>query len=140
MAQGYITKQPPDASNGSYAILVPAVDTDGNDIAGVRAPMVQAPLGTYTGWNLRARGQGEGYMHEFTGSYLPLPETDAVCRATGDPRRSVEDRYGNSDEYVKSVAAAARRLVDERLMQEEDVERVIKAATDWSRPLHDVRL
>jgi len=140
VAQGYITKQPPDASNGSYAILVPAVDTDGNDIAGVRAPMVQAPLGTYTGWNLRARGQGEGYMHEFTGSYLPLPETDAVCRATGDPRRSVEDRYGNSDEYVKSVAAAARRLVDERLMQEEDVERVIKAATDWSRPLHDVRL
>ena len=49
-------------------------------------------------------------------------------------------RYGNSDEYVKSVAAAARRLVDERLMQEEDVERVIKAATDWGRPLHDVRL
>ena len=25
LAQGYITKQPPDASNGSYAILVPAV-------------------------------------------------------------------------------------------------------------------
>ncbi len=140
VAQGYITKQPPDASNSSYAILVPAVDTDGNDIAGVRAPMVQAPLGTYTGWNLRARGQGEGYMHEFTGSYLPLPETDALRRATGDPRRSIQDRYGDSDGYVRTVTAAARRLADERLMLEEDVDRVTKAAMDWGRPLHDVRL
>ena len=140
VAQGYISKQPPDVGNGDYTILIPAVDTDGNDIAGVRAPMVQAPLGTYTGWNLRARGQGEGYMHEFTGSYLPLPETDAVRRATGDPRRSIEDRYGDSDGYVKTVTAAARRLADERLMLEEDVDRVTKAATDWGRPLHDVRL
>ncbi len=140
VAQGYISKQPPDVGNGAYTILIPAVDTDGNDIAGVRAPMVQAPLGTYTGWNLRVRGQGEGYMHEFTGSYLPLPETDAVRRATDDPRRSIEDRYGDSDGYVKSVAAAARSLADERLMLEEDVERVTKAATDWGRPLHDVRL
>ena len=140
VAQGYISKQPPDVGNGDYTILIPAVDTDGNDIAGVRAPMVQAPLGTYTGWNLRARGQGEGYMHEFTGSYLPLPETDAVRRATGDPRRSIQDRYGDSDGYVKTVTAAARRLADERLMLEEDVDRVTKAATDWGRPLHDVRL
>ena len=140
VAQGYISKQPPDVGNGAYTILIPAVDTDGNDIAGVRAPMVQAPLGTYTGWNLRVRGQGEGYMHEFTGSYLPLPETDAVRRATGDPRRSIEDRYGDSDGYVKTVAAAARRLADERLILEEDVDRVTKAATDWGRPLHDVRL
>ena len=140
VAQGYISKQPPDVGNGDYTILIPAVDTDGNDIAGVRAPMVQAPLGTYTGWNLRARGQGEGYMHEFTGSYLPLPETDAVRRATGDPRRSIQDRYGDSDGYVRSVTAAARRLADERLMLEEDVDRVTKAATDWGRPLHDVRL
>ena len=140
LAQGYISKQPPDVGNGDYTILIPAVDTDGNDIAGVRAPMVQAPLGTYTGWNLRARGQGEGYMHEFTGSYLPLPETDAVRRATGDPRRSIQDRYGDSDGYVKTVTAAARRLADERLMLEEDVDIVTKAATDWGRPLHDVRL
>jgi hypothetical protein len=31
---------------------VPQVDQDGNDIAGIRLPFLQAPLGTYTGWGL----------------------------------------------------------------------------------------
>lgn len=138
--KGLLTKQPPDVGNGAYTVLIPAVDADGNDIAGVRAPMVEAPLGTYTGWNLRARGQGEGYMHEFTGSYIPLPETENVRRSTGDPRRSIVERYGDADGYVRAVVAAAKRLVDDGLMLEEDIEQVAKAAEDWSRPLHDVRL
>ena len=54
-------------------------------ISQASARLWQAPLGTYTGWNLRDRGQGEGYMHEFTGSYVPLPETDSVRRSTADP-------------------------------------------------------
>lgn len=139
-AKGFLSKQPPDIGNGAYTILVPAVDADGNDVAGVRAPMVQAPLGTYTGWNLRARGQGEGYLHEFTGSYVPLPETEAVRRATGDPRKSIEERYRDAEGYSGAVVSAAKRLVADRLMLEEDVERVAAAARDWGRPLHDVRL
>ncbi len=138
--KGFLTKQPPEIGNGAYTVLVPAVDADGNDVAGVRAPMVQAPLGTYTGWNLRARGQGEGYMHEFTGSYVPLPETDSVRRSTGDPRRSIVERYGDADGYVRAVVEAAERLVADGLMLEEDVERVAARAQDWCRPLHDVRL
>ena len=102
--------------------------------------MVQAPLGTYTGWNLRDRGQGEGYMHEFTGSYVPLPETDSVRRSTADPRRSIVERYGDSGGYTKAVVAAAKQLVADRLMLEEDVERVEAQSKDWGRPLHDVRL
>ena len=58
-----------------YTVLVPAVDRDGNDIPGVRAPMVAAPLGTYTGWNLRARGFGHGMQLRFEGSYIPFAET-----------------------------------------------------------------
>ena len=102
--------------------------------------MVEVPLGTYTGWNLRARGQGEGYMHEFTGSYVPLPDTEVESRATGDPRRSIKERYGNESSYVEAIVSAARRLVDARLMLEEDVDRVAHEAADWGRPLHDVRL
>ena len=139
-AKGFLTKQPPDIGDGAYTVLIPAVDTDGNDISGVRAPMVEAPLGTYTGWNLRARGQGEGYMHEFTGSYLPLPETESVRRSTGDSRRSIVDRYGDTEGYVRAVVSAAKRLVEDGLMLEEDVDRIAAAAADWGRPLHDVRL
>ena len=123
-----------------YTVLVPAVDIDGNDIAGVRVPMVEAPLATYTGWNLRSRGHGEGAMHEFTGSTIPLPETESIRAATGDPRPSIEQRYGDADAYVAAIVRAAERLVAEGLMLEEDIARVEQRARDWSRPLHDVRL
>ena len=140
-AERGILKEPPDVVPGEgYTLLVPAVDVDGNDIAGVRAPMVQAPLGTYCGWNLRARGFGHGAMHEFSGSYIPLPEMPEERRMTGDPRRSILERYQNADAYVAAITAAAQQLVEEGMMLEEDVERVAAAAADWCRPRHDIRL
>ena len=57
-----------------------------HDVAGIRVPMVEAPLGTYTGWNMRARGHGAGALHSFSGSYIPLPESRDEREATGDPR------------------------------------------------------
>ena len=97
-------------------MLVPAVDEDGNEVAGVRAPMVGAPLATYTGWNLRARHHGEGAMHEFTGSTLPFPDSEAERRMTGDPRRSIAARYADQAGYAAAIGAAARALVAARLM------------------------
>ena len=95
---------PPElVDSEGYAVLVPAVDADGNDVAGVRVPMVEAPLATYTGWNLRGRGQGEGAMHEFTGSTIPLPDTESTRAATGDPRPSIEQRYGDAVAYVAAI-------------------------------------
>jgi hypothetical protein len=102
--------------------------------------MVEAPLGTYCGWNLRARGFGLGAMHEFSGSYIPLPETPEERRATGDPRRSILERYPNAQSYVAAITAAARRLLEQGLILEEDVEPAANAAADWGRPRHDVRL
>ncbi len=136
-----VLKEPPDVMAGEgYAVLVPAVDADGNDIAGVRAPMVAAPLATYTGWNLRARGLGHGAMHEFTGSTIPLPETSEDRAQTGDPRRAVTERYADAAAYVAAIAAAAHELVAARLMLEEDVERCIAAAARWGAPRHELAL
>jgi hypothetical protein len=123
-----------------YAVRIPAVDADGNDVAGVRAPMVEAPLATYTGWNLRVRGFGQGAMHEFTGSTIPLPDSPEERTATGDPRRSILERYADSLAYAAAIRAAAERLVEERLMLAEDVERAVAAALSWDQPRHDVRL
>jgi hypothetical protein len=136
-----ILREPPAVKPGpGYAVLVPQVDEDGNDIAGVRVPMVQAPLATYTGWNLRARGFGLGAMHEFSGSTIPLPETAEERRQTGDPRRSVRERYESRAGYVAAITAAARRLVEDRLMLAEDVERCTAAAQDWHKPRHELKL
>ncbi len=139
--QGLATKEPPDVAPGEgYAVLVPAVDGEGNDVAGIRVPMVAVPLGTYTGWNLRARGFGHGAMHEFTGSYIPFAESAEERQATGDPRRAVLERYSGPAAYVAAIAEAAKALVAEGLMLEEDIETCVKAAAGWGRPRHDIAL
>ena len=138
-AKGLLTKQPPELG-GSYVLGVPSVDGDGNEIPGVRAPMVRAPLGTYTGWNLRGRGYGYGAMFEFSGSYVPFPDTLDEREASGDPRASIMERYGDAEGYRVSIETAARALVEEGFMLEEDVPGAIERATDWGRPLHFTRL
>jgi hypothetical protein len=139
-ARGILREPPAVLPGEDYAVLVPAVDADGNDVAGVRAPMVEAPLATYTGWNLRARGYGEGAMHEFTGSTLPGPESPEQRVQTGDPRPAIAERYADRHAYVRAIEAAARALVAARLMLEEDVPRCVAAAADWHAPRHAVDL
>ena len=123
-----------------YAVLVPPSMPTATTRAGVRAPMVEAPLATYTGWNVRARDFGQGALHEFTGSTMPLPDTPEERAATGDPRRSILERYPDSAAYAAAIRRAAERLVEQRLMLAEDVERAVAAAQGWDRPRHDVRL
>lgn len=135
---GLVTKEPPEIVDAEgYPVFVPAVDADGNEADGVRAPMVAAPMGSYTGWNLRARGFGTGAMFEFSGSYIPFPGTPEERRATGDPRLSVLERYGDAGAYARAIKAAARALVSEGLLLEEDVDRAVKAARNWGRPRHE---
>ncbi len=139
--KGIISQEPPKVVDAQgYAILVPAPDQDGNDLGGVLAPMAAAPLGTYTGWNLRARGQGHGAMYLFNGSYIPFAETPEERDATGDPRRSVLKRYGHAESYMRAIQAVAKELVAEGFMLEEDVARAVAEAKDFGRPRHDVRL
>ena len=138
---GIINKEPPELIDAEgYPTMVLAVDEDGNDLGCLRAPMVAAPLATYTGWNLRARGQGHGAKHKFTGSTLPFPETAEERQATGDPRPSIAERYGDSSGYVSAIRKAAEALVAERLMLGEDVERCAEWAADWDRERHNITL
>jgi len=123
-----------------YPVLVPSVDADGNDVAGVRAPMVSAPLGTYTGWNPRARGYGHGVQWRFEGSYIPFPDTASERAATNDPRLSVLERHPDWQAYVAAITEAARALVAAGLLLEEDVARCAKAAEDWNKARHVVSL
>lgn len=138
--QGILREPPVVVADKEYTVLVPAVDADGNDRAGVRAPMVQAPLGTYTGWNPRQPGYGHGAQWRFEGSYIPFADTRSERIATADPRPSVQDRYENWQAYAAAITNAARALVSEGLMLEEDVERCITAAAFWDPRRHTVSL
>ena len=115
-------------------------DADGNDLAGIRAPMVQAPLATYNGWSRRAPGHGYGAMGPIVGSTILFPETPEARAASGDPRPSILERYKDKAGYVAAIEAAAKALVAEGFMLEEDVERAKAMAADWGRPRHEVKL
>lgn len=138
---GVLLKDPPEVLPGKeYGVKVPAVDSDGNDIAGIRVPMVRAPLGTYTGWALRAEAFGNGALLGVTGSYIPFSNCDDEREQLRDPRPSVTARYQTADTYAAAIDKAARDLIAEGLMLEEDLPRCVAAARDWGRPRHVVRL
>lgn len=125
---GIITENPPILVGPEYRLLVPKVDADGNDIAGIRSNMLLAPIGTYTGWNYRAEGFSEGAQCDNRGIYVPFAKTKEEREANGDPRLSLEERYGDYEGYKAVFRAAAEKLVAERYLLAEDAASLIAEA------------
>ena len=84
--------QPPAYLGKDYAILVPAVDADGNEIAGVQPVGNAAPLGTNLPYNYGANLE-LGDLFWLSRSYIPFHTTRAQRLAAGDERLSLEERY-----------------------------------------------
>jgi hypothetical protein len=124
---GIITMAPPPIRQ-ILPMLVPRVDADGNEVAGVASVLHQAPLGTYTGWNTNAGGFYKGQIRTNTGSVIPYAKTKADRLSSGDPRLSLEERYGTHEKYVGQVRIAAERLVRGRYLLQDDADRVIAQA------------
>jgi hypothetical protein len=104
------------------------VNEDGNEMTGLRSPDLEAPLGTYTGWCLRKEGFGEGELLSLNGSFIPFARTKAERIANGDPRLSVEERYGSHDAYVAAVSDSVHQLLVEGMLLREDADRFLEAA------------
>jgi hypothetical protein len=114
-----------------YRTLVPAVDHDGNERAGIRLPDVAVPLATYTGWNLRAAPHGaEGMLAPYHGSYLPFVRTYEERLKANDPRPAALERYPNRMVYLYHVNEAIRRLRSQRLLLEEDAVALLRIASE----------
>jgi hypothetical protein len=130
LTEGIADDVPPQVG-APFRALLPAVDVDGNEVAGIRLPEIAVPLGTYTGWNLRAAAVGaETMLAPLDGMFLAFARTRAEREQTGDPRLSLEERYGNREHYLARVAEAALRLHKEGFLLDEDVVRIVdKAAT-----------
>ena len=138
-SKGLITKEPPEIiDEAGYTVMVPSVDHDGNDIGCLRAPMVEVPLATYTGWNIRVRGQGHGAMYQFSGSTIPFPETQDEKFTTNDPRRSILERYRDRNHYVDLILKSAKLLEEEGFLLGEDVKRCGEWAQNWDFQRHQL--
>jgi Alpha/beta hydrolase domain len=119
-SSGVITREPPEVKSGSYGVLETQVDADGNDVAGIRSVFLQAPIGTYTGWNLGRKDRFENGMCNLQGSFIPFAATKAERLATGDPRLSIEERYPSRETYLAAFKKAAADLVAKRFLLPDD--------------------
>ncbi len=113
------------ANGPIYPSFVPKTDADGNDIAGIRLPEVQVPLATYTGWALRAGPQNNDGC-EGAGQYIPFAKTKAERLTNGDPRLSIEERYGNVEAYSVLMHKAVDSLVQAGFLLPSDAERALR--------------
>ena len=126
--EGIVTVEPPRIG-AAFPILVPQVDADGNGVAGIRMPELAAPLATYTGWNLfNDRSGPTNVLSSMQGSYIPLPRSSAERKRTGDPRQAIDERYHDKDQYLALVDKAARELIEQRVLLEEDRPAILRNA------------
>lgn len=126
---GRQTVLPPNRG-ASYQVLVPTMDRDGHDIAGVRTVDIAVPVGTNTGWNVYAAGPRGRDLCGLTGSFFPFARTRDERLASGDPRLSLEERYGDHGGFVDAVRRAAEDSVARRILLQEDADVIIRMAED----------
>jgi hypothetical protein len=122
-----------DGTAHPLPFLVPQVDGDGNELAGIAFPDVAVPLATYTGWNFRNPAIGQpGEILPLAGSYIPLAVTRAAREANHDPRPSLEERYGDRARYQAVVTDRAEDLVEAGYMLQQDLDTVVaRALARW---------
>lgn len=125
------------APYSAMPFLVPAVDADGNEVAGIRLPVVSVPLTTLTGWQFRsARIGSPSTLIAMAGAYIQLPKTRVDRERTGDPRPSIEERYGTKDVYLRKVREAAQGLATARFILAQDVQPIVdECSGEWDSVL-----
>ena len=111
-----------------FPALVSAVDSDGNETAGIVLPFVSVPVATHTGWNTRHPAIGGGGHALSTGgasggtlrgSTIPFAATRELREASGDPRSSIEERYDSREHYLDLVNEASLRLIEDGYLLKE---------------------
>lgn len=133
-SEGVIDFQPPVLGD-PFPSLVPQVDEYGNERGGIPSVETLAPLATYAPWNLRLEFRGgREELTDYLGTYIPLSRSEVERRASTDPRPSIETLYADKTEYLEVAADAARSLLAEGWLLEEDLPAVLGRAEqhwDW---------
>lgn len=132
---GIISILPP-ITQGVLAAYVPTVNQDGNeDVGSVPSVNFAVPLGTYIGWNIYAPYNGctglcgwAGQQAQLNGSFWPFWDTQTNRIEAGDPRPSLEERYGTHNGYDCVVERTASKQVEARFLLPSDATMLIAQA------------
>jgi len=130
---GTVTAKSPQTQ---YVTLVPKTDADGNDLSGIVLPDIAVPLGTHTGWAVRA--DVPGVMCGNLGQFIPFAYGKSQRNLARDPRLSLTERYSQSS-YVNRIQQVVKDLQAQRLLLPEDAAAYVvdaqqKAATIFTPP------
>jgi hypothetical protein len=132
--EGVMTQIPPKVI-GRYPTFVPTVDIDGNGVGGIRLIEVAVPLGTYQGFNPRKKeANAPNYLTRFYGSFWAFAYTKKERIANGDPRLSLEERYGSKEVYLERVIKQTKKLLAERFLIKEDADNIIQTTKNICWP------
>lgn len=108
---------PAEVAGAPFEPLVSALDSDGNELAGLPMPDVRVPVGTHTGFNPRhPETGGTGQLLQYMGS------TRLFERAT------LAARYGDRTGYLALVEGAAGEAAASGQLLEQDVAWCIELA------------
>lgn len=126
-ASGVPTLVPPVVTH-VVPMKVARVNADGNEMGGVPVVLLEAPLGTYLGWNITIAGFHQGQICNYAGGMIPFARTRAERTASGDPRLSLEERYGSHEGYVRAVEQGAAKAVAEGFLLKADADALVRQA------------
>lgn len=134
---GILAVQPPHVGK-PFPVLVPQVDADGNELGGIHLPEISVPLATYTGWNLRDPSIGGASQRlAFEGSYFRFPNNAAERKQSGDPRKSIAERYPDREAYLGQFARATDELIQQRWILPEDRASLLqRGGEEWDSFAH----
>ena len=109
-----------------YLCFVSKVDSDGNEVAGIKLPDLTVPLGTHTGWNPRSEESGAAdqlmSMEGFSRFFAPMQlERENV----NDSRLSIQERYQDKQQYLTLVREETNILVEQRYLLQQDVKTIL---------------
>jgi hypothetical protein len=129
---GIVSIEPPKVGK-PFVTLVPQVNADGNEISGIRLPVLEAALGSFTGWNLRdPKISAPEQLYSMVGSYLPFARTKAERERNSDPRPSVEERFPSRDAYIQKLRSSAEELAKSGYVLKNDIWKIVETgAAQW---------
>ncbi len=105
-----------------WPVQVPIVDSDGNDLPGIRLPQIAVPTATHLPWNIRAKGHAPGDLCFVFGADL-LFAKDAASRGA-DPRRSLAERYPGDSRAIR-VRESVEALRRDRFLLDADADAML---------------
>ncbi len=127
---GIVSNAPPGIKQ-VLKMLAPKVDGDGNELGGVPVPLLDAPLGSYLGWNITAGGAMPFHKDQicnYVGGMIAFSRTREERLAKHDPRPSLQERYRSHEGYVSAVRVATKRAMKAGFLLPEDAAALIQAA------------